>query len=420
MKAFSTNRIVLSLLIIVLLPIATLAQSFIPEGKWRGVFHLTNGTEVPFNFEVKGKSAATAKVYLLNGEEYFETSQVVQKGDSLFIPFDQFDTELALKINDQQLTGVFHKKDGTGRTITVDASFGEVWRFDENGDKPAGDISGKYDVTFKSESGKEDKAVGLFKQKGNKLYATFMRITGDSRYLEGVVQGNRFYLSSFIGGGPGYYTGTFDEAGNLTGTNFTGVKNANAALPDPYKLTYLKDGYKTFDFSLPDVNGNKISLKDEKYRNKVVIVTITGTWCPNCIDEASFLAPWYKKNRQRGVEAIAVHYERKADPVYVKNAIENFRHRYGIEYDEVFGGLVDKKAVAESFPALNTFLSFPTILFIDKQGNVAKIYTGFTGPATGVYYQQFVKEFNEEVDGLLKGPDVDAATRPAPDKNGGK
>lgn len=77
------------------------------------------------------------------------------------------------------------------------------------------------------------------------------------------------------------------------------------------------------------------------------------------------------------MEAIAVHYERKADPVYVKNAIENFRKRYEIEYDEVFGGLVDKKAVAESFQALNTFLSFPTILFIDKQGNVAKIYTGF-------------------------------------------
>ena len=97
-----------------------------------------------------------------------------------------------------------------------------------------------------------------------------------------------------------------------------------------------------------------------------------------------------------------MHYERKADPVYVKNAIENFKKRYGIEYDEVFGGLVDKKAVAESFPALNTFLSFPTILFIDKKGNVAKIYTGFTGPATGVYYTQFIKEFNDEADHLLK------------------
>jgi thiol-disulfide isomerase/thioredoxin len=385
---------------------SAMAQTKISEGEWRGVFHLTNGTDVPFNFQVDGKTAQTRKVYLLNGEERFETSALIQKGDSLFVPFDQFDNELAFAIGDNKLTGVFRKKDHTGRTIPVDATYGQSFRFDDNGEKPSADISGTYDVVFKSTNGKEDKAVGLFKQKGNKLYATFMRISGDSRYLEGIVKGNQFFLSSFIGGGPAYYSGSFDAAGQLNGaaggSQFTGIKNAGAALPDPYKLTYLKDGYTTFDFSLPDVNGNKVSLKDDKYKGKVVIVTITGTWCPNCIDEAGFLAPWYKKNKNRGVAAIGVHFERKTDAEYVKNAIENFKKRYGIEYDEVFGGLADKKSVAESFPSLNTFLSFPTILFIDKNGNVAKIYTGFTGPATGVYYQQFIKEFNEEVDSLLK------------------
>ncbi|TWI97563.1 peroxiredoxin [Mucilaginibacter frigoritolerans] len=385
---------------------SAMAQTKVPEGKWRAVFHLTNGTDVPFNFEVDGKTAATRKIYLLNGDERFETSALTQKGDSLFVPFDQFDNELAFAIGYNKLTGTFRKKDHSGRTIPVDAVFGQSFRFDDSGEKPSADISGTYDIDFKSNSGKEEKAVGLFKQKGNKLYATFMRITGDSRYLEGIVKGNQFFLSSFIGGGPAYYSGTFDASGQLTGTSggsqFTGVKNAGAALPDPYKLTYLKDGYTSFDFSLPDVNGNKVSLKDDKYKGKVVIVTITGTWCPNCIDEAAFLAPWYKKNKNRGVAAIGVHFERKADTEYVKNAIENFKKRYGIEYDEVFGGLADKKAVAESFPSLNAFLSFPTIIFIDKKGNVAKIYTGFTGPATGVYYQQFIKEFNEEVDSLLK------------------
>ena len=399
----------ISLLVLILSfinSVSAIAQIKVPEGVWRGVFHLTNGTDVPFNFEVDGKTSVTRKIYLLNGEERFETSALTQKGDSLFVPFDQFDNELAFAIGDNKLTGTFGKKDRTGSVIPVDAVFGQPFRFEDNGEKPAADISGTYDIDFKSNSGKEEKAVGLFKQKGNKLYATFMRVNGDSRYLEGIVRGNQFFLSSFIGGGPGYYSGTFDTSGQITGTSgglqFTGVKNANAALPDPYKLTYLKEGYTSFDFSLPDVNGNKVSLKDDKYKGKVVIVTITGTWCPNCIDEAGFLAPWFKKNKDRGVAAIGVHFERKSDPEYVKNAITNFKKRYGIEYDEVFGGLADKKAVAESFPSLNTFLSFPTILFIDKKGNVAKIYTGFTGPATGVYYQQFIKEFNEEVDSLLK------------------
>lgn len=301
---------------------------------------------------------------------------------------------------------MLRKKDLSGHTVPVEATFGENYRFVNNGEKPAGDLSGKYDAVFKGRNGTDEKKVGIFKQEGIKLTATFLSITGDSRYLEGIVQGNKFYLSSFIGSGASYYTGIFDSAGQITGTangtSFTATKNADAALPDPYKLTYLKEGYKTFDFTLPDADGNKVSLKDDKFKNKVVILTIGGTWCPNCIDEAGFVAPWYQKNKNRGVEVVGVQFERKADPAYVKNAMENFKKRFNITYTEVFGGLADKKAVAESFPALNTFLSFPTIIFIDKKGNVDKIYTGFTGPATGTYYTQFIKEFNEEVDQLLK------------------
>ena len=382
------------------------AQTFVAEGPWRGVFHQPNGTEIPFNFEIKGTNAETAKLFLINGPEHFPASSITQKADSLYVAFDQFDNELALKIADKELSGVLRKKDHSGRTLPVSAKWGETFRFADDGKKPDVDISGKYDVIFESPKGGESvKKVGLFRQQGNKLYATFLSISGDSRYLEGTVQGDKFYLSSFIGGGPSYYSGTISN-GQITGTagnaTFTANKNPDAALPDPYKLTYLKEGYQSFDFSLPDADGNKVSLKDDKFKNKVVILTIGGSWCPNCMDEASFVAPWYWKNKNRGVEVVGVQFERKSDPSYVKNAMENFKRRFDIGYTEVFGGLADKKAVAESFPALNTFLSFPTILFIDKNGKVDKIYTGFTGPATGEYYTQFIKEFNEEVDKLLK------------------
>ncbi|MGZ3750330.1 MAG: peroxiredoxin family protein [Mucilaginibacter sp.] len=393
------------LLFLSLVTVASYAQS-LAEGPWRGVFHQANGTDVPFNFEVKGKDVQTVKVYLLNGGERFAASAITQKGDSVFIAFDQFDNELALTTSDKRLRGVLRKKDHTGRITSVDVTYGETFRFADNGEKPGTDISGTYDVVFKSRGGSEEKKVGLFKQHGSKLFATFMSITGDSRYLEGVVQGNNFYLSGFIGGGAAYYAGIIDGTGSLSGnTNgqpFIATKNAAASLPDPYKLTYLKDGYTTFDFSLPDVNGRKVSLRDAKFRNKVVILTIGGTWCPNCMDEAAFLAPWYQKNCNRGVEVVGVQFERKVDPIYVRNAMENFRNRFGIEYTEVFGGIADKNAVADSFPALNTFLSFPTIIFIDKKGNVDKIYTGFTGPATGEFYARFIDEFNGEVNKLLK------------------
>jgi thiol-disulfide isomerase/thioredoxin len=60
-------------------------------------------------------------------------------------------------------------------------------------------------------------------------------------------------------------------------------------LPDAEKLTYLKEGYDRITFSFPIVTGKKVSLTDDKYRGKVVILQLFGTWCPNCMDETKFL-----------------------------------------------------------------------------------------------------------------------------------
>ena len=390
--------------------LCSFAQSpskFIREGFWRGTFLLNNSKKVPFNFEVKGKTAADAKVYLINGKERFEINRLKQVKDSLFIYLDQFDNELALKIGNNSLEGVLRKQNGSGAT-PVSAEFGKKYRFDEPKEKPAANLTGTYEVVFKDQSGKETKSVGLFSQNGAKLSGTFLKSTGDSRFLDGVVDGNKFYLSTFIGSGVGYYEGTILANGAISGLvgvsgkqTFSGTRNEQATLADAYSLTYLKDGYKTLDFSFPDLNGKKVSLKDEKYKGKVVILTITGSWCPNCMDEASFLAPWFKKNKSRGIEAIGLHYERTTESAYVKKVLSRFKDRFDIEYDQVIAGTADPKSVSESLPALNSFLSFPTTIFIDKKGNVAKIYTGYNGPATGKYYAEYVKEFNAEIDKLV-------------------
>lgn len=378
-------------------------------GSWRGVFELRPGVEVPFNFEVRADKSGSPKAFFRNGEEWFQGGPVRQTADSLFISLDQFDNELAFSIGQGALTGTLRKQDRTGSPLKARIEQGLSYRFADNGAAPAGDLSGTYDVTFTSADGKEEKVVGLFRQQGNKLTGTFLRVTGDSRYLEGIVQGNEFYLSTFFGSGPSYYKGKFTTDGHLTGENigargsqsFTGSLNAKAALPDPYKLTYLKPGYTAFDFSLPDVDGHAVSLQDAKFRNKVVIVTIGGTWCPNCVDEASFLAPWYKVNHFRGIEVVSIQYERQTDTAFVRKVFTRMRDRYDIQYAQVFGGIADKQVVASSLPALNTFLAFPTTILIDKKGRVARIHTGYSGPATGPYYQEFLKEFNGEIDALV-------------------
>lgn len=378
-----------------------------PLGGWRGAFVTAGGAEIPFNFDI-GEQGGQTKAWFLNAEERFEAGAVRQVQDSLFITVDQFDNELAFKIEGNQAKGVLRRQDKSGTPVPVSVEWGRVDRFTAK-EKPAADISGSYDISFK-ENGGETKTVGLFTQNGDKLKATFLRTTGDSRFLEGVISGNTIFLSSFIGSSPSFYKATINADGSISGVvagirgeqPFTGIKNAQAALPDPYSLTYLKPGYTKLDFSFPDTEGKTISLQDDRFKNKVVIVTITGTWCPNCIDEAAFLSQWYTENKSRGVEAIAIHYERQSNPEYLRKVIGRFRQRHAIEYSEVVGGVADKKKVAESLPALNSFLAFPTILFIDKKGNVAKIYTGFTGPATGKYYDEFKRDFNKEIDRLLK------------------
>ena len=93
--------------------------------------------------------------------------------------------------------------------------------------------------------------VGVFSQTGNRLTGTILTITGDYRYLDGTVQGDRFYLSAFSGSMPLLVEGRITDEGQLEGelvfargsSQFTGRRNPKAALPDLNKLTYLKEGF---------------------------------------------------------------------------------------------------------------------------------------------------------------------------------
>jgi peroxiredoxin len=394
------------LVLILLAPFCVCAQTSMNDvaGEWRGEFIIQDTIKVPFNFEID----ENGKVLLLNADERFQSGTIRMAKDSLYIPLDQFDNELALRIHKNgDLSGSLRKQNQAGLNVPVTATKGTT-RF-ENKTPPAKDISGRYDVEFQLSNGRKENSVAVFKQQGAKLAGTFLKPSGDARYLEGTVSGNRFYLSSFIGSTPGYYEGSVYPDGKISGFQagtkikypFSGMYNAAAHLHDPFALSHLKAGYSALDFSLPDMNGNRITPRDKQFKNKVVIIAITGTWCPNCIDEAAFLAPWYKQNKDRGVEVITIHYERQTDTAFAHKVMRRFRDRFNIEYTQLLGGYATGDSVRASLPALATFKAFPTTIFIGKDGKVSKIHTGFSGPATGKFYDDFVEEFNDEVDRLL-------------------
>ncbi len=58
-----------------------------------------------------------------------------------------------------------------------------------------------------------------------------------------------------------------------------------------------------------------------EFKNKVVIVDIMGTWCPNCHDEEPLLVDLYNRYHKDGLEIVGLAYE------YTDDAAQNARSR---------------------------------------------------------------------------------------------
>lgn len=406
-------------------------QKFIKEGVWRGVFTVSE-SEVPFNFEFKGKDAEHAVFTLLNGSRRDDFHVKLLGKDSVYIKMNTYDAALVAKINeDGSLSGEYKSlvPNFSGNALPFKAEYGKNYRFVEPGKDvaPKADLTGKWEIkTYSKEA--VPASIALLKQNGNKLTGVVMTVVGDTREIEGTVQGDEFALSGFTGPSPFIIKGKINEDHTISGEEgfgiyknikFDAAKNEKAELPDPYQITFLKDGVKKLDFSFPNIAGGKnVSLSDEKYKGKVVVVEIIGTWCPNCTDQTVFLSPWYNKNHDRGVEAIAIGFEQKDSLDYAKYTLGKLKEKYNINYDIAFGGLADKKLVSQKFPQLNKFIAFPTTFIIDRKGEVREIYTGYTGTVTGKYHEDYETKFNKVLDELIAEPAPATVTSAInPDKN---
>lgn len=376
------------------------------EGIWRGKIHMQN-QKLPFNFEIL-KDNGTYKVNLINAEETLELDEINIVGDSLFIRLHIFDIDLKAKIDDNKLNGYYIKNYKENYKLPFTAVYNKSGRFDAP--KGTDVFDGKWQTMFVEEDGKTYPAIGVFKQEGDLMKGTFLTETGDYRYLEGIASDNTMSLYTFDGNHAFIFNATVENDTIIKGeflsgldysATFTGYRDENAALNDANKLTYLKEGYDKVEFSFPGLDGKQVTLNDEKYQNKVVLLQIFGTWCPNCMDETVFYADWFESNKDRGVEIIGLAYEAKDDFDYAKTRVEKMKQRYDVGYDYVIAGVYDKEAAAKTLPMLNHVLSFPTTIFIDKKGEVRRIHTGFSGPATGKYYDKFVDDFNNFMEQLI-------------------
>lgn len=381
-------------------------ETSLNTGFWRGEIAMQD-KQLPFNFEVI-KEGTNYSINLINGDENLALDNVKVVNDSVFFTLHIFDIDIKARIDHNSLEGVYIKNYLDDYVLPFTATFGINTRVDNS--KSSTKFDGKWEMTFTGENGEITKGVGLFKKENNKLTGTILTSSGDYRYLEGFTNNDDFTLYSFDGNHAFIFEANLENETTLQGDfwsgksfheSFTAVKNENAALPDANNLTYLKEGYDKMAFSFPDLNGNLVSLDDEKYQNKVIILQIFGTWCPNCMDETKFYTNWYNENKHRNVAIIGLAYEAKDDFNYAKLRVENMKNRFNVGYDFLIAGTYNKEEASKTLPMLNHVMSFPTSIFIDKKRNVRKIHTGFSGPATGDYYLKFIDEFNYFMDALL-------------------
>jgi thiol-disulfide isomerase/thioredoxin len=377
-------------------------------GTWRGVLEV-QGQQLPFNFDVEEDSLNGWDIILKNGEERLRLDEVEVQGDSINIVLHVFDAYLRAVVRGDSLIGLFNLNYNPTYKVPFKAAFNQNFRFAPLEKNSAVDFTGTYDVQFFNEKDTV-KAIGIFKQKDGYAGGSFLTSTGDYRYLEGSVINDTLHLSTFDGNHAYLFYAVKTSDSTLHGGHWlgksryrtwVGVKNEHAKLTDQESLTYLKEGYERIEFKFPDVNGDTVRWSDEKFKNKVVILQLFGTWCPNCMDETKFLASWYLQNKDRGVEILGLAYERKTDFTYASGRVKKMINKWNVPYDFVIAGVNDNAKAAETLPALNRVVAFPTTIFIGKDGKVKHIHTGFEGPGTGIYHEQFKQRFNEIVNELL-------------------
>ncbi len=390
---------------------ATAAASPLSAGTWRGVLS-TQGQEIPFLFDVATDNGQPT-VTLRNGEERLKLDEITTAGDSTTIKLGVFDAALVVRADGEgKLRGAWVKYDaGKPYRVPMVAEKGQVPLFPVMADQKALSFDGTWKVTFKDESGKTYPAVGVFTQTPAGVTGTFLTSTGDYRYLSGQADGNILKLSTFDGSHGFLFTGkqlsdaNAATAARIEGDFYSGLSghetwtatlDPNAKLPDANALTGMKPGQKKLDFKFPGIEGDTVSITDPKYKGKVVVVQLLGSWCPNCMDETNFLAPWYAQNKQRGVEIIGLGYERASDDeATAKRKLSKMKQRLNVGYDLALAGVADKDAAGQTLPQIQKVLAFPTTIFIDKKGEVRKIHTGFSGPGTGKYYEEEKVRFQQ-------------------------
>jgi len=403
-------------------------------GTWRAVL-ASPGGNLPFTLRI-GREDPGGELYAsaLNGAEEAAFSSVTRDGDQVVLAIDWYDSKIVatLDAGAQRMDGLWRKTVPEGVSILAFwAVKGDAARFVPVSGSPNGpaasiqpasstsvvSVDGSWGVVFTDEDGTQ-KALGELRQVGERVTGTFLTPTGDYRFLEGDYRDGQLRLSCFDGAHAFLFhartqadctlSGDFWSRDNYhatwTARRLEETDSKEDVLPDPYDLVHLTEPERGLDFTSRDLSGRPVSLHDERFRGKVVLVNIFGSWCPNCNDEAPLLAEWHRRYRDRGLEIVGLAFEFTGNPERDRKVVRKYAERHGIEFPLLLAGTSDKTEAAEILGFLDRVVAYPTTVFIGRDGHVRRIHSGFAGPGTGEHHERLIRELEGLIESLLDEP----------------
>ena len=381
----------------------------ITDGNWRFSFHLED-EEIPFNVEFQNIGKDDQAALIRNGKDEIISKNFEIRADSIFITMPAYNTVLAGRIESENLiTGHWINTLKENYIVPFNAEKDKEFRFTPA--KTSKVISNRYHAIFQPDSAEKWDAILSIEQTPESVTGTFLTETGDYGYLEGNIVNDKLFLSGFDGSHAYLFKADIEGDTLANGefisgihyhSNWYAVADTIFELKNPKSLTYLKEGYKYFDFKLPNQDGDTVTWNDLNLDNKVVIIDIMGSWCPNCLDASVAMNKILKNYKENEIEMISIAFERTADLEEARRRVFTFQDYFGHEKQFLFGGKVSNTNTAAAFPMLNHIMSFPTLIFIGKDREIKTIYTGFYGPGTGKYYDEFLAKTQTLLDDLLK------------------
>jgi thiol-disulfide isomerase/thioredoxin len=405
-----TRTTLLHLPLFLALPL--LAADAPPVGTWHAALVPTEGHEVSFEVRLERKGAALSAA-LVNGTIESPFTSAEWADGSLTLEMTHLDGKLTARLEGERLVGRYVRIGAAG-AIEIPFVATRLALAETVPPKGTPSVDGEWGITMGTGE-KSERLLGVFRQAKGSVTGSALSPSGDYGPLHGTWDGEKLVLSVF----DGIFVYRFDAKRQKDGTlagefrsrasapvPWTAMrldeKGAASFLPDGFSAVRAKDPSRPFRFSFPDADGQVVSSEDARFGGKPMIVAFSGTWCPNCNDEAPVLRDLSAKYRSRGLEVVALHFEYTDDVARSRRLLKSFAARYGVTYPLLLAGTTREAKTSPVSLQLEGTRPYPTTLFLDRSHRVVRAHVGFDGPATGDRFTKMKKEMEEAVEALLR------------------